>query len=106
MELFSPNSLNMSALGRQTLKKMSNPLPEEEKFPTGQEYYESYLQPLGRFLEQAEECDIQVRCKVVSVARARMLKGDMAQSRREKKFNIFCEMTSLSGEVHIKSNVS
>ena len=106
MELFSPNSLNMSALGRQTLKKMSVLLPEEEKFPTGKEYYESYLQPLDRYLEKAEECDIQLRCKVVSVARARMLKGDMAQSRRKKKFNIVCEMTSLSGEVHIKSNFS
>merc|ERR1719500_1003199 len=82
-------SLYMSSLGRQTLKKMFVLLPEEEKFPTGQEYYESYLQPLGRYLEKAEECDIQLRCKVVSVARARMLKGDMAQSRREKKVQHF-----------------
>ena len=104
MELFSPNSLNMSALGRQTLRKMSVPLPEEEKFPTGQEYYDHYLQPLGRYLEAAKECDIQLRCKVVSVARAGMLKGDMSKSSREKKFNIFCDITNSSGEVNMYHN--
>ena len=100
VELFSPNSLNMSTLGRQTLQRMGVHLPDEEGFPTGQEYYDSYLRVVGKHLEQDKNCDIQLRTKVVSVARASMLKGDMSKSRKEKKFNILNETTSLTGEVH------
>ena len=99
VELFSPNSLNMSTLGRQTLQTMGVPLPDEEGFPTGQEYYDSYLQVIGKHLDQDKDCDIQLRTKVVSVVRAGMLKGDMSQSRKEKKFNILSETTSSTGEV-------
>ena len=100
MELFSPNSLNMSTLGRQTLQRVGLPLPDEEGFPTGQEYYDSYLRPIGKYLEQEKNCDIHLRSKVVSVAKAGMLKGDMSRSRKERKFNIFMETTSSTGEVH------
>ena len=99
VELFSPNSLNMSTLGRQTLQRIGAPLPHDEGFPTGQEYYDSYLRVIGKHLEQDKNCDIQLRTKVVSVARAGMLKGDMSQSRKEKKFNILNETTSSTGEV-------
>ena len=105
MELFSPNSLNMSTLGRQTLQRMGLPLPDEEGFPTGQEYYDSYLRPIGKYLEQVKNCDIHLRSKVVSVARAGMLKGDMSRSRKERKFNIFMETTSSKGEVHTNCQI-
>ena len=89
----------MSTLGRQTLQTMGVPVPDEEGFPTGQEYYDSYLQVIGKHLDQDKDCDIQLRTKVVSVVRAGMLKGDMSQSRKEKKFNILSETTSSTGKV-------
>ena len=103
MELFSPNSLNMSTLGKQALGSLGVPLPDDKRFPTGQEYYDCYLQKISSYLDQEKNCEIFLRNEVVSVARAGMLKGDLSRSRKENKFEIFCETSTSTGEVCCKS---
>ena len=50
VELFSPNSLNISSLGRQVLQETGAEIPRDDEYLTGKQYVEKYLKPLQNFL--------------------------------------------------------
>ena len=50
VELFSPNRLNISTLGRQILEESGAEIPGDEEYLTGKQYVEKYLKPLQKFL--------------------------------------------------------
>lgn len=70
VRLFSPWSLNRSPWGKKALDGLT---VDEDAFPTGDEFLETYLRPLAALLPKGT---IVPRTEVVSVSRERALKGD------------------------------
>ena len=91
VRLFSPWKMNTSELGLEVLRDLGLKAPEEEAFPTGEEFLSAYLEPLGRHprLEGRIEFGVRVR----SVAREGVLKGEWIGSplRRERPFRLLLE---------------
>ena len=78
--LFSSNELNCSARGLQVLDELGCRLPARAAHPTGKEYTDDYLEPLGRWIEQREGCSLRLCTSVVSVSRGHLLKGDAVKA--------------------------
>ena len=56
VELFSPNGMNMSPLGREILKETGLEIPGDEDYLTGKQYVQKYLKPLQNFLFKVCDC--------------------------------------------------
>ena len=129
--LFSPNSLNMSSLGRQLLAEAGAEIPGDEDYLTGREYVEKYLKFLQDFLVnvsrvlpsvcsasqsnnlmlvtflmylQSSHCELLLSSKVVSVGRGHLLKSEQStasKNRKNYKFRVLIERSLPRNEVHI-----
>uniref|UniRef100_A0A7S2GGT9 L-ornithine N(5)-oxygenase n=1 Tax=Octactis speculum TaxID=3111310 RepID=A0A7S2GGT9_9STRA len=82
VRLFSAWELNMSLDGIEVLqgggKSEGAVLPPSDEFPTGQQYRETYLEPLVEWLSSSGECAIRCAMEVISIGRGRLLKSDMS----------------------------
>ena len=88
--MFSSNALNASEAGRALLG--ANPQLDDEYYPTGLEYVESYLEPLATAL-RARGVGIRLGARVVSVGRGAVSKGTMgATARRAGAFRVLIEL--------------
>jgi len=96
--LFSPNSMNISNLGRQTMQEMQMSLPEAELFQTGSEYYSQYLKKISDFLFQRDNCEILLNTTVIGVTKGQFFKSDMSSNRRESTYRILTE-SEKNGEI-------
>ena len=76
VRLFTPWALNLSSLGRRHLAAEGTwrAGSDDPACPTGAELVERYLEPVSRLPELRNR--IRTGCRVVSVGRAAMLKGD------------------------------
>ncbi len=72
VELFSPWSLNVSPLGLERLKRQGGPVPPQDAYPTGEEFFEHYLRLLVGSLGERW----QQHCEVTSVSRHGLTKLD------------------------------
>mmetsp|Transcript_100486 Transcript_100486/g.299817 ORF Transcript_100486/g.299817 Transcript_100486/m.299817 type:complete len:432 (+) Transcript_100486:63-1358(+) len=78
VRLFSPWKLNYTPAGLEALGKLGVAGPtDEESFPTGQEFYDEYLKPLTKALEQHPKCrGMHFGTEVLSIGRGALLKGE------------------------------
>jgi len=78
VRLFSPWKLNYTKAGLEALEKLGVSAPaDEEGFPTGQEFFEEYLQPLAKALQQLPSCrGVHFGTEVISLGRGALLKGE------------------------------
>lgn len=83
--MFSPWSLNTSALGRARLRLIGRE-PPEHGTPTGAEYAARYLEPLAR--DPLLEGRLRLHTRVVAVGRQGLRKGDLI-GRRERSLHPF-----------------
>ena len=61
VELFSPNRLNISTLGRQILEESGAEIPRDDEYLTGKQYVEKYLKPLQKFLYKVSLCQSKLQ---------------------------------------------
>lgn len=90
--LFTPWSLNVSALGERLLLRqalLDAPLSARSDCPTGHEFREQYLLPLTRLPELVGV--VQEHTRVVSIGRSGFLKGDSAKQREGTPFRLLLE---------------
>ena len=73
VELFSNNSLNMSADGRKALEGLTF---DNDKYPTGDQYLTEYMEPLAGFLRESGRCDILTGTEVVSIGKTDVSKSE------------------------------
>lgn len=90
VSLFSPNSLNMSTLGKQTLNECTISLPDEDAYFTGGKFVEAYLNPLAQFLIESERCNILLNTEVISVGRKNISKQKSIPNRPVVPFQLLC----------------
>lgn len=92
VKLFSAWKLNVSEAGREALTSLGATIPEckemgketEADYPTGKEFLDQYLRPLGEYVAGSERCKIMLETKVVSIGKSsKLLKGDMGNIRRK-----------------------
>lgn len=77
VKLFSPWSLNMTDNGRNALRKLGKPLPDESAFPSGRELLDAYLLPLLEALKSNGHCrGVHFGTEVLSVGRGALLKSE------------------------------
>lgn len=91
VELFTPFGMNSTALGRQALQAQFEGQwkePADDEIQTGQEWTESYLQPLAESDLLAGK--IRTQCEVIHVSRSGQLKTENVgdQSRTDSDFEI------------------
>lgn len=72
LELFSPWSLNSSALGLATLEERGLSIPAAEVCPSAKEYCLSYLQPLAAALGE----QVKTNCEILAISRSGLLKTE------------------------------
>jgi hypothetical protein len=89
--MFSPWSLNVSALGLAALAEQGLAAPPPEASPTGAEYLARYLEPLAADPRLAGR--VHAHTRVVQVGREGVLKGERIGSatRRERPFRLLLE---------------
>ncbi|MFT6397651.1 MAG: thioredoxin reductase [Bradymonadia bacterium] len=89
--LFSPWELNTSAAGRALLEPTGWLAPDPSTFPTGEELYTSYLEPLRDVLN--DRVSFRYGTDVVAVGRGRLLKNSHIGDdvRRECPFRILTD---------------
>lgn len=75
IRLFSPWSMNQTALGQRRLQSTGYPLPDPGSCPTGAEFLQHYLLPLSRDPLLGER--LRLHSRVVEVGRTGLLKGDL-----------------------------
>jgi thioredoxin reductase len=76
IKMFSPWSMNASALGVDLLKKAGRaPFDDPDAFPTGREFVAQYLLPLTRTPLLSKR--VVTGCHVLGVSRDGLLKGDL-----------------------------
>lgn len=98
VRLFSAWALNTSERGRSVLSAAGVSLPEPERYPTGEELVERYLEPLAR--SAALSGRIHERTRVVGIARDGIGKGLLPAARRaEHPFRLLLDR---SGEERIE----
>lgn len=100
VQLFSANKINCSPDGLRALSELGCPAPDSELCPTGNEYCTAYLDPLTRWLEQREECEVLLGAAVESISRGRLLKGDAikAVGAKARDSASFAALVDISGE--------
>jgi len=81
VQLFSAWALNTSDAGRAALLASGVGVPDGTDYPTGREFLDRYLRPLGAYV--AGRCRILLDARVVAIGKAhRLLKGDLDAGRR------------------------
>src|SRR2546425_3238791 len=83
LRLFSPFSMNSTALGRSAIQgiKPNHEVPADDALLTGRQHLAAYLQPLAETLKG----DLQTEIQVVTVGRRGFLKNDDAADPRRAK---------------------
>lgn len=77
VKLFSPWSLNMTDIGRNALRDLGKPVPDDSVFPTGGELRDAYLLPLLEVLRSNTQCrGVHFGAEVISIGRGALLKGE------------------------------
>ena len=85
VELFSPWSINVSATGREVLKEMGAPVPDESVFPTGAALIAEYLQVLEDFLCKSGRCEFKFNSELISIGRSSFLKWEHIGANGKRK---------------------
>ena len=85
VELFSPWSINVSATGREVLKEMGAPVPDESVFPTGAALIAEYLQVLEDFLCKSGRCEFKFNSELISIGRSSFLKREHIGANGKRK---------------------
>src|SRR5215510_12230570 len=76
IKMFSPWSMNVTALGVEVLKKAGRvPFVDPDAFPAGRDLVAQYLLPLTRTPLLAKR--VVIGCRVLGVSRDGLLKGDL-----------------------------
>ena len=57
----------MSEAGKEVLKEMGAPMPDEASFPTGAQLISEYLEVLQTFLDKSGKCQFKFNSELVSV---------------------------------------
>mmetsp|Transcript_9371 Transcript_9371/g.11611 ORF Transcript_9371/g.11611 Transcript_9371/m.11611 type:complete len:471 (-) Transcript_9371:553-1965(-) len=92
VHLFSAWKLNISEAGRAALTSLGIAIPEckeigeeaKADYPTGKEFLNQYLRPLGKYVSNSEHCKVMTETNVVSIGKSTLLlKGDMGKIRRK-----------------------
>lgn len=88
VQLFSPWELNMSQVGRAALHDQGIELPRETDYPTGREYVDNYLIPLGQHPRLRGR--IHTQTTVEQVGRRGVLKAEpiSPERRQEQPFRL------------------
>jgi len=90
--LFSAWKLNISEAGREALASVGSIIPEckdlgeedQADYPTGKDFLDQYLRPLGDYLVASGLCKIMLDTEVVAIGKSsKLLKGDMGKFRRK-----------------------
>lgn len=91
VKMFSPWSLNTSALGLEALAEQGLEAPQPDVFPTGAAYVTQYLEPLARHHRLVGR--IHTHTRVLGIGRQDVLKGELIAStaRREQPFRLLLE---------------
>jgi len=79
VKMFSPNAENMSQAGLAALGEFGRPTPSPAVCPTGSEFCDGYLEPLCRWLEEQDDCEVLLHTNVDSVCKGSLLKADTAK---------------------------
>ena len=92
VELFSPNDINMSKLGKEIIVQElgQSSLPNGEDFFTGGQFVEHYLKPLETYLRSSDRCELQLNTTVVSVCRKDAPKHKQISDRSCHSFLLLC----------------
>jgi hypothetical protein len=90
VNLFSSNSLNMSATGRAVISEQGGVLPDADVYFSGGEFVEHYLQPLEKYLRDSGKCDMRFNNTVVSVGRKEAPKDKKVSDRASRPFQLLC----------------
>jgi hypothetical protein len=90
VQLFSPNSLNMSATGRKILQERGVPIPDENAYFSGGKFAQEYLVPLLKFLQESDKCSVVFNTNVESVGRKDAPKHRSFPGRSKRKFHLLC----------------
>jgi thioredoxin reductase len=75
VRMFSPWSMNRSALGQRRVAEAGYPAPDPSHCPTGGEFADHYLLPLSR--DPLLEGRLRLHSRIVEIGRAGLLKGDL-----------------------------
>ncbi len=91
VRMFSPWSLNTSALGLSLLEKQGLPSPDPERFPTGGEYIDHYIAPLAALPTVKES--LEEGTTVKAIGRTGILKGEHIGGglRHDRPFRLLLE---------------
>ena len=98
VNLFSPNSLNMSPTGEAILLEQSggaiNLIPDSADYSSGGQFVLSYLKPLETYLQHSKKCDIRFNTTVMSVGRKDAPKHKQVADRSSQSFLLLCSQSA------------
>ncbi len=83
VRLFSPFSMNHTALGKKLLTENGVALPGDDEYLTGGEFVDRYLAPLAK--SDALRDGVVTNCEVIAISRERTLKSDHIGDGERKK---------------------
>jgi hypothetical protein len=88
VRMFTPWRMNLGPASRAHLLRAGWSAPEDDACPTGAEYVERYVQPLGRLAELKDR--LHLNAQVVHIGRRGLLKSDQPPggARREQPFRL------------------
>ena len=89
LELFSPWTLNTSALGLATIKELGLGIPDRDACPGAGEYCRGYIEPLAAALGNR----VRTGCEILGIARSGLLKTEAigGHERGEVRFRLLLE---------------
>ena len=93
VRLFSPFSMNHTALGKKLLTENGVALPGDDEYLTGGEFVDRYLAPLAK--SDALRDGVVTNCEVIAISRERTLKSDHIGDGERKKQPFHPERTAI-----------